>query len=126
MITLPWRQPTTRQTGSVAEDSACAFLQEQGLALLARNFTVRSGELDLVMQDGETLVFVEVRFRQAQGRGSALETVTARKQARIRSAAAVFLQRHPALAERPCRFDVIGMEPDGQRTSIEWVRDAFA
>ena len=69
--------------GTGAEDLACAYLQKSGLRLLARNYRCRRGEIDLIMQDGEYLVFVEVRYRKNDAFGSAAETVSSAKRARI-------------------------------------------
>ena len=128
MMRWPGKRPQSRDTGSAAEAKAEAHLKQQGLLCLERNFQVRGGEIDLVMQDGEHVVFVEVRFRNDDRHGSPLETVTAHKQARIRHAASHYLQQHPQLQSRPCRFDVVGLlaAPMGHRVTIEWVKDAFS
>lgn len=120
-------QRNRRLTGQQAEQRAEDYLVARGLRCLERNYHTRGGEIDLVMRDGHSVVFVEVRFRQDQLHGSAAETVTPHKQRRVRLAAARFLQEHPELAERPCRFDVIGMQPDpaGGRVTIQWIQDAF-
>ena len=120
-------QRNRRLTGQQAEQYAENYLTARGLRCLQRNYCTRGGELDLVMQDGDSVVFVEVRFRQDQRHGTALETVTAHKQQRVRLAATRFLQEHPALAEQPCRFDVVGIGPDptGRRVTIQWIQDAF-
>jgi len=113
--------PSPGHIGAVAEDRAAEFLQSQGLRLLQRNFRCRLGEIDLIMQDGADLVFVEVRSRSNAGYGSALETIGPRKRQRVARAAALYLQRHPAAARTNCRFDVVAM--DGAR--LQWVRGAF-
>lgn len=105
--------------GAAGEEHALAHLQAQGLKLVGRNFRCKAGELDLIMQDGEVLVFVEVRKRTNRSHGGAAASVTAQKQARLIRAAQFYLQRYrfpPA-----CRFDVVAI--DGERT--EWLRDAF-
>jgi putative endonuclease len=109
-------------SGAEAEDLACAWLQARGLRLRERNYRSRRGEIDLIMQDGEQLVFVEVRYRRSSRYGSAAETVTASKQARLISAASQYLQHQSgALA---CRFDVLALSgPEGER--VDWIRDAF-
>ncbi len=119
--------PRTRDTGQAAEQHAERHLKSHGLQGVARNFHARGGEIDLIMIDQQTLVFIEVRFRRNTNHGSALETVTAQKQARIRKAASHFLQQHPDMAERPCRFDVVGIEPGTgkQRVTIDWIQNAF-
>lgn len=112
-----------RQRGQLAEDQAWELLRAQGAQLLARNFRTRLGEIDLIVQAGDSIIFVEVRYRGQDRFGSASESVTARKQARVIAAAQYFLQRHPQAANRPCRFDVITVNgPDG---ATEWIKNAF-
>ena len=72
--------------GNAAEDKACKYLMEQGLTLRCRNYHTRRGELDIVMQDGSTIVCVEVKYRKRNQFGSALEFVTAKKLQRIQAA----------------------------------------
>lgn len=114
--------PRAGATGRAAEDAATRFLQDQGLTLVERNFRCRRGEIDLIMRDGASLVFVEVRYRRHSKFGSALESVTATKQARVVAAARWYLQGSPNAA--PCRFDVVGITGEGQ-SRIDWVRNAF-
>jgi putative endonuclease len=115
----------TRQRGRYWERAAESFLQKRGLKTLQRNFQARFGEIDLVMLDGETLVFTEVRYRANQRHGSGADSVTPRKQQRIIRAARLFLQYHDPQQTRPCRFDVISIGRSGGRTVFDWVRDAF-
>ncbi len=89
---------------------------------MTRNYRSRWGEIDLIMTEDDTLVFVEVRQRSGSGFGTAVESVDRRKQRRITATAASFLQSRPALAGRQARFDVVGIDGDG---GIQWVRDAF-
>lgn len=114
-----------RQSGARWERHAEAFLCRQGLRLLRRNFHCRLGEIDLIMTDEDTLVFVEVRFRGANSRGSGLESITQRKQVRLSRAAGVFLGRNPSLARRPCRFDVVALRGQRQGPDLHWIRNAF-
>jgi len=100
-------------------------LRAHGLSTLARNFHCRLGEIDLIMRDGETIVFVEVRYRKNNHFGSAIESVTHNKQLKICRAAGIFLSRRPGLASLPCRFDVIGISGEPGNTSLEWIRAAF-
>lgn len=92
------------------------------MRLLERNFRSRGGEIDLIMRQGETLVFIEVRYRRSRDYGSPLETVTQTKQRRLIAAASHYLQRRNL--DLPCRFDVVGISGSGQER-IEWIRDAF-
>lgn len=110
--------------GAIGQDKerlAERFLTQRGLELRARNHRCRFGEIDLVMTDGDTLVFVEVRYRKSARFGSAAETVDARKRQRLVKAARHYLQRNPTML--PCRFDVVAIDgPD----HINWIPHAFA
>ena len=110
------------EQGQAAEEQALAYLNKQGLRLLARNYRCRSGEIDLVMQQADTLVFVEVRYRQSSRFGSAAETVTRSKQQKLLNTASRFLQERAL--DAPCRFDVVGIS-GRQSPQIEWIKDAF-
>lgn len=118
-----------KTTGERAEQHAQAWLHEQGLITLTRNYRCRLGEVDLVMLDGPTLVFVEVRWRRHQQYGGPLASVDQRKQRRLTQAARHFLGRHPEQAQRPCRFDVLGLAPatEGAESEVhhEWIQNAF-
>ncbi len=120
----PPRPKTAAQgIGQQAEDMALAWLQTQGLRLIARNYHSRYGEIDLILLDRKTLVFVEVRYRRSRRHGSAAESVTRQKQARLLNTAACFLRdyRH----DGPSRFDVAALEPGPEGLSLDWIRDAF-
>jgi putative endonuclease len=112
---------TARQlAGDAGEDAALAHLQKHGLTLIERNFSCRGGELDLVMRDGPTIVFVEVRRRASSAYGGAAATIGRAKQARLTVAANTWLRRYrmpPA-----CRFDVVAI--DG--VTLNWLRNAIA
>lgn len=112
-----------RQCGAAVETAACELLRAAGLVELAANAYFRGGELDLVMRDGEAVVFVEVRYRRNAAFGGGAASVDARKQRRLVHAAQLFLAAHPALANAPCRFDVI--EAEGEPPRLNWIRDAF-
>lgn len=106
--------------GDKGEEQALKYLQNKGFSLVARNVRYPFGELDLVMKDSHTLVFIEVRLRKNTQYGSPLETVNNIKQGRIIKAAQAFLQ--DAKSKDPqCRFDVVAITPN----SIEHVEDAF-
>ncbi len=109
--------------GRQAETLAWEYLQSRGLRLLQRNFRSRRGEIDLVLQDHGSLVFVEVRYRHASRFGSGAESVDRHKQSKLIACAQHFLQTYPKMARQPCRFDVVSVGGSGE--SIEWIRDAF-
>ena len=118
---------TTRQTaGREAETYALRYLQQQGLQLIAQNWLCKRGELDLVMLDGDTVVFVEVRYRRHSAWGGALESVDLRKQQKLVLAAQLFLQNETRWADAACRFDVIAIEGDpASGPPLNWIKHAF-
>ena len=106
--------------GAVAEAIAAEYLMRHGLAIVARNFRTRAGEIDLVARDGRTLVFVEVRMRRSASHGGAVESISAQKRRRLVAAAGGYLAMLGR--EPPCRFDAILMRSLDPST-IEWRRD---
>lgn len=119
-----------RKSGQAVEAAARELLRRAGLTDLAANALYRGGELDLVMRDATrpgtpTVVFVEVRYRQSQLFGGGAASVDAGKRRRLVHAALRFLQDHPALADAPCRFDVIDAQGDPAAPRLTWIRDAF-
>ena len=111
----------SRAIGSEAEAKALAFLRTQGFTLIAKNFLTPLGEIDLIGQTADVLIFVEVKARKSAQFGSALEMVTKSKQIKVRKTAQVFLQQHPCYQNAECRFDVVGITGD----EIQWVQAAF-
>ncbi|MBM4189699.1 MAG: YraN family protein [Betaproteobacteria bacterium] len=109
----------TQQRGDAAERQAATFLEGQGLTLIARNYRCRGGEIDLIAQDGDTLVFVEVRARHHTDYGGAAASITHHKQQRLIYAARHYLMLLPN--EPLCRFDAILIEGP----HLEWLRSAF-
>lgn len=118
-------EPDRRARGDAVETAALAFLEANGLRLLARNASARGGELDLVMAEGGSVVFVEVRYRGSAAFGGGAASVDAGKRRRLVRAAQVWLLRHPRHADAPCRFDVIAASGDPAAPAFEWLRDAF-
>jgi putative endonuclease len=106
--------------GQAAEARAEAFLKTHGLKFVARNWRCRFGEIDLVMQDGPTLVFVEVRLRSRSDFGGAAASVTPAKQKKLLAAARQYLSTLKTLP--PCRFDVVALSGEAPP---EWIRNAF-
>ena len=118
-------EPDRRARGDAVEAAALRFLEARGLRLLARNAHSRGGEVDLVMDDAGTVVFVEVRYRAAAAFGGGVASVDAGKQRRLVHAAHTFLARHPQHANAPCRFDVMAASGDPATPAFDWLRDAF-
>ena len=112
------------ERGAKAEKAAQQHLQQQGLQHLENNYRCRTGEIDLIMQDGKTLVFVEVRYRKSTRFGSPAESVTATKQQRIISTANHYLQSRQGKKLPPCRFDMVAIAGK-ELQNIQWIKDAF-
>lgn len=111
---------SNRIKGKKAENVACSFLLQNGLSVVTRNYHCRYGEIDLIMQDSDFLVFVEVRYRQSSTFGNAAESVDQNKQRKIVFAANHYLQIHPS--SLATRFDVVAMSANQE---IEWITNAF-
>ena len=115
----------TQTTGKHAEDLACQYLHQQGLRLLERNFTTRFGEIDLIMRDQDTTVFVEVRYRRHSGIVDPLSSVDQRKQHKLIRTAQSYLQQRTNYSLSPARFDVIAITDHGAQAKIQWIKNAF-
>ena len=109
-------------TGAQAEQWAAQHLQQQGLKPIAQNCRGRFGEIDLIMQDGPSLVFIEVRLRRSADFGGAAASIDSRKQQRIIRTAQQYLAGLNHIP--PCRFDVVLMD-DPQGHNVQWLRNAF-
>jgi putative endonuclease len=114
----------SRSIGQHYENHALDYLKQQGLKLLIKNFHVKGGEIDLVMYEGHTLVFIEVRYRAHLAFGGSIESVTLTKQRRLIFAAQCFLQRYNQLTLPPCRFDLFAIGPTS--ADISWIKSAFS
>ena len=110
--------------GQQAEQLACDYLIHHDLTLLTRNYHCRRGEIDLIMQGGETLVFVEVRYRKSAAFGSALESVNYKKQQKIIVTAEHYISQQSSIFEQ-YRFDVIAIDSNLDLNDIVWVKEAF-
>jgi putative endonuclease len=115
----PTRLSRKQEQGRAWEDAALAYLEGRGLVLVEANFQCKLGEIDLILRDGASLVFVEVRQRAAGAPVSAAASITPAKIRRIVRAAQFYLLQFPRLP--PCRIDVIAI--DGNH--IEWIRNAI-
>lgn len=116
---------TTRSTGDHYERVAADHLQRHGLRLLERNANSRHGELDLIMRDGDIVVFVEVRYRSGSRSGDGLDSVGPSKRTKLIRAASLWLAAHPEHAHRACRFDVVGLSGDVDAPLLVWLKSAF-
>jgi putative endonuclease len=124
---LPWiSKDTSHARGKVTEAFAEKYLTQHGLIPVDRNIHCRQGEIDLVMRDGDTFVFVEVKYRKNNHFGAALEAVSLAKQNKIRHCVAFFF--HKANLNEyntPCRFDVIALEGNINQPQVTWLKNAF-
>lgn len=120
-----WAGLKREQRGSRAEQLARRYLEKQGLRFEQANFRCRRGEIDLIMRDADTLVFVEVRYRGNSRYGSAAETVDRHKQRKLTTTALFFLQNNPKLARLASRFDVIAISGDSGAPHIDWHPNAI-
>jgi putative endonuclease len=108
--------------GKLYEYRAHQWLKRQGLQPLYRNYHTKGGEIDIIMQDDDILVFVEVRYRNNRSWQNAAESINFRKQQRIIYAARHFIQRHQQHQAQQCRFDAICFT---QINQVDWIKDAF-
>lgn len=115
---------TRIRTGKRGEELAAGYLAAAGYRIIERNYRCLFGEMDIVAEEGETLVFVEVKSRRSDAYGDPLLAVGQKKQKQISRIALHYLAEH-RLRQRPARFDVVAVKllPEGQR--IELIRNAF-
>lgn len=115
-------QLSRKQTGDVWELKARRWLEGKGLRFVAANVRGRGGEIDLIMKDGQTIVFVEVRYRQSSRFGGAAASVTLAKQKKLLQTAHLWLARHNGSFDTvDCRFDVVAFTGN----DIQWLKNAF-
>lgn len=108
--------------GAEAESQAARYLQRQGLTLISRNYSCRYGEIDLILKDGSTLVFAEVRLRGRNNLVDAAASIDAGKQAKLIHTAQHYLSTLPRTPA--CRFDVVLFDTlDGDEPA--WIKNAF-
>lgn len=111
--------------GAEAEQLAERFLHRQGLTTITRNYRSRGGEIDLIMREGDTLVFVEVRLRSNRRFSSPGESITYAKQQKITRAARAWLQQQDPGGQLACRFDVVALTSLDHTAAPEWIKNAF-
>ncbi|MBA2653974.1 MAG: YraN family protein [Gammaproteobacteria bacterium] len=113
----------TQLCGLKAQNMARAYLQKKGYRLVKENFRTKAGEIDLIMETPNTLVFVEVRFRKSTLYASSCESITYTKRKRIITTASIYQQKNPTCKE--CRFDVIAINSHSDIDEIDWIPAAF-
>lgn len=110
-------------SGKLAEDFACQYLKKQGLSLLERNYRCRFGEIDLIMRNGEKLVFVEVRLRNHRHKLTGVQSIDYHKQQKLIKTAEIYLQQHNPY--HSCQFDVMDLHQSDDTFKVSWVQNAF-
>ncbi len=116
----------SRHTGYIMESVVANYLHQQDhYFLLERNFNCRFGEIDLILAQKQTLVFVEVRFRKNNLYGGPLASVDWKKQRKLIRTAEIYLKLRPMYREYTCRFDVVGVTIDNGLPKLEWIQNAF-
>lgn len=118
----------TSEQGRIAENMACNYLKKNhGLVLLDRNYRTPHGEIDLVMEDGDTMVFIEVRSRTRENFLQPLESIDHKKCMRIIRSSEYYLQRNVSNFNRleKCRFDVVTLTGPLETARLEWIKNAF-
>jgi len=119
-------QETTTISGAKWEKYAEQYLTQQGLTAFSKNFHSRQGEIDLVMNDDGTIVFVEVKYRKSGHFGGAIATITDTKRKKLTKTAKVFLHQHGFNEyNTDCRFDVIAIEGESSSPNVTWLKNAF-
>lgn len=116
----------SHQLGRLAEQAAEQYLARHGLKLVQRNFRGKQGEIDLIMDDGKVLVFIEVRHRRSSRFGSAVESINPRKQARLIKTAELYISAVGGASQRQCRFDTIDFDGEITDNNLHWIKNAFA
>ncbi len=118
----------TQISGDAAEEIALKYLLQQGLNLITRNYRCRRGEIDLIMQHHDSIVFIEVRYRRNKCFGGAHASIDRRKQDKLIVSALHYLQGNRRASRQPARFDVIAIHAEMQTATqpdIQWIQDAF-
>jgi putative endonuclease len=116
---------TSVQSGKLAEEQACSYLLANGLLLIRKNYRTPLGEIDLIMRDQQTWVFVEVRSRKNNQYVSNTESIGVKKRRKIIKSATFYLQKNRLLGRVSCRFDVLSITLSTAEGGIEWIKDAF-
>ena len=108
-----------RELGTFYENAACEYLQDRGIHILEQNYRCKMGEVDIIGEENDCIIFFEVKYRKTQEYGQALAAVDYKKQKRISRCAAFYCMQHPYV--NAIRYDVIGITD----TKIEWIKNAF-
>ena len=117
---------TTRSKGQETEDACCDYLKNKGLVLIERNFHCRHGEIDLIMKENKTIVFIEVRYRKNNDFGGALESITPSKQIKVKASAETYIQTHKISGAVRIDFVAMTIAPNEDSDYLfDWIKNAF-
>jgi putative endonuclease len=117
--------PMIHSSGAYWEERARELIVSRGATVIARNYTSRFGEIDLIALDRERLAFIEVRYRRRSHFGSALASVSLTKQRKLLMTAQTFMASHEDYCNRYCRFDIIVFDGPRDSTTAQWLKGAF-
>lgn len=116
---------TRKEIGNQAEQVAQQYLEANGFSFLDKNFSCRQGEIDLIMLDKNTIVFVEVKYRKNNTFSYIEESINHAKQKRLIHTSLMYLQKHPKYCDYQARFDVILITNTNDNAEIKWISNAF-
>lgn len=124
---MQWiKKLTTKAIGDNTEALAANYLKAQGLTLAIQNYSSKYGEIDLICKDGQTWVFVEVKYRRSAAYGGAISTISSTKQQKLKLCASFYLQQLGINEyNTSCRFDVVALQGDLTQPQITWLKNAF-
>ena len=125
---MKWIEPllSSKQRGDQFERLAVKYFQKQGLKIIENNYHSRFGEIDIIMNDNDVLVFIEVKYRKSIQFGSPLAVISLKKQQKIIKTAKIYMQKHGMTEyNTPCRFDVISLLGSPHNPKITWLKNAF-
>lgn len=115
-----------REFGAELEIYACEQLKKSGCKIIQQNYLCKLGEIDIIAQDNQCLIFVEVRYRKQSIFGSAAESVNLKKQQKIIRAASLYLKSKNLTNHTHCRFDVFAIDGNLQKLDYNWIKAAFS
>ena len=124
LLVYSMRIPSTFETGLIGETIAREHLEKEGLRILQTNYRSEGAEVDIVAEEGDVLVFCEVKYRRTEMYGPPELALTPRKQGRVRRAALAYLAEEN-IEGRICRFDVVALQQKGSRVEVRHWRNAF-
>ena len=111
--------------GRRSEQQALKFLESKGLTLIASNLRYKFGELDLIMLEQQTIIFVEVKYRRHESYGGALHSLGQQQAIRLQRCAKAWLQKHDPQSKRACRFDLVALSGNFSDTECVWIKNIF-